>query len=160
MVEDAFSIDGVHFVLRVHLDQLRHTVEKLYGTGFDGTSYLDRFVHMTVNLPPTSVAAVVEQELERRGTRELLFRRDRPRRPDHSIGRLRDYLVEARLDARAAIRAVALFDSTLRMLPEEGNRLVFVDVLAVMVLLKAAVPASYGRFTSGEASDLDVARDL
>lgn len=156
----AFSIDGVHFVLGVHLDQLSHTVEKLYGTGFDGTGYLDRFVHMTVSLPRTSVTAVVGQELERRGTGELLSRRDRPRRPGHSIDRLKLYLEEVRLNARAAIRAVALFDATLRMLPEEGNRLVFVDVLAVMILLKTAVPASYRRFTSGQASDLDVVRDL
>ena len=156
----AFSIDGVHFVLGVHLDQLRHTVEKLYGSGFDGIGYLDRFMHMSVSLPPTSVAAVVKRELERRGTSELLARRDHPRRPDDSIERLNHYLVEAKLDARAAIRAVALFDATLRMLPEEGNRLVFVDILAVMVLLKTAVPASYSRFASGEASDLDVARDL
>lgn len=117
----AFSIDGVHFVFGVHLDQLSYTVEKLYGAGFDGFSYLDRLIHMTVRLPQASGKALVERELERRRVRELLASRDRGFPPHGAAERLGVYLVEARLSARAAIRAVALFDSTLRMLPEEGG---------------------------------------
>ena len=156
----AFSIDGVHFVFGVHIDQLSHTVEKLYGAGFDGFSYLDRLIHMTVRLPPASGKGLVERELERRRVRELLASRDRGFPPHGAVERLGVYLVEARLSARAAIRAVALFDSTLRMLPEEGNRLVFVDVLTMMVVLKAVAPGTFGRFVSGVATDVDVARDL
>lgn len=156
----AFSIDGVHFVLGVHLDQLSLTVKQLYGTEFDGRGYLDRLIHMEVGLPAVSVERLVERELERRQVREVLASRDRGFGPDGALHELRVFLVEAKLSARAAIRAVALFDSTLRMLPEVGNRRVFVGVLTMMVLLKAMTPSTFRRFVSGDATDADVARQL
>lgn len=156
----AFSIDGIHFVFGVHLDQLSRTVENLYGSGFDGRGYLDRLIHMEVRLPPASVRRLVEREIIERQVGALLARLDPTSHSHLDTERLRDYLVGASLDARSAIRAVALFDATLRMLPENGRRRPFVFALTMMTVLKAAAPASFTRFVSGEATDLDVVRDL
>ncbi len=156
----AFSIDGVHFVLGVHLDQLGHTVRKLYGAEFDGIGYLERLIHMTVNLPPTTVDAVVDQELKTRATRELLSSRDSRRDSADATHLFKSLLAGAKIEARAAIRGTALFDTVLRMLPEERKHVVFGNLLAAMVFLKTALPQEYRRFIAGQASDLDISREL
>ena len=42
------SVPNVHFVLGVHLSQLRNTVKAAYGSEIDATAYLQKFINLTI----------------------------------------------------------------------------------------------------------------
>jgi predicted KAP-like P-loop ATPase len=46
-IKHFFSVPNVHFVLGVHLDQLRNSVVVAYGPSIDAQTYLQKFVHLT-----------------------------------------------------------------------------------------------------------------
>lgn len=50
IMKHAFAVDGVHFVLGINLDQLRHCVRAVYGAGFDAEKYLQRFIPLVMTL--------------------------------------------------------------------------------------------------------------
>ncbi|MEP4248489.1 P-loop NTPase fold protein [Tateyamaria sp.] len=50
IMKHAFAVDGVHFVLGINLDQLRHSVRAVYGAGFDAEKYLQRFIPLVMTL--------------------------------------------------------------------------------------------------------------
>ena len=58
-----FSIPGVTFVLGVNTSQLTHSVSTLYGSKFDGSAYLKRFINVDVRLPDANRAQIVEATL-------------------------------------------------------------------------------------------------
>jgi hypothetical protein len=50
-IKHFFSVPNVHFVLGVHLDQLRNSVRAAYGGQIDARTYLQKFIHLTFTLP-------------------------------------------------------------------------------------------------------------
>jgi predicted KAP-like P-loop ATPase len=50
-VKHFFSVPNVHFVLGVHLGQLRNSVRAAYGGQIDAQTYLQKFIHLTLTLP-------------------------------------------------------------------------------------------------------------
>lgn len=53
-IKHFFSVPNVHFVLGVHLDQLRNSVVAAYGSGINAQVYLEKFIHLTVHLVDAS----------------------------------------------------------------------------------------------------------
>jgi len=53
-VKHFFSVKNVHFVLGVHLAQLRNSVIVAYGPGIDARMYLQKFIHLTLQLTDES----------------------------------------------------------------------------------------------------------
>ena len=49
-IKHFFAVPGVHFVLGAHLRQLRNSVVAAYGSGIDATTYLEKFIQVTVHL--------------------------------------------------------------------------------------------------------------
>lgn len=52
-IKHYFTNDKITFVFSVNLNQLQHTVKKIYGNEFDGYRYLDRFFDLKISLPDT-----------------------------------------------------------------------------------------------------------
>ncbi|MCZ4287872.1 KAP family P-loop NTPase fold protein [Hoeflea alexandrii] len=51
VIKHFFSVANVHFVLGVNLKALENSVKSRYGSEIDATSYLQKFLSFTVNLP-------------------------------------------------------------------------------------------------------------
>src|SRR5680860_400297 len=49
-IKHFFSVPNVHFVLGVHLGQLRNSVVVAYGANIDAQTYLQKFIHLTLPL--------------------------------------------------------------------------------------------------------------
>lgn len=45
-----FAVPNIHFVLGVHLEQLRSSVRMAYGSGIDAHLYLQKFIHLSILL--------------------------------------------------------------------------------------------------------------
>lgn len=59
-----FEVDHVTFVVAVNMEQLQHTVMGIYGSGFDGLGYLERFFDIRLSLPSGSRREFVENSVE------------------------------------------------------------------------------------------------
>lgn len=46
-IKHFFSVPNVHFILGVHLEQLRNSVIVAYGSNIDAQTYLQKFIHLT-----------------------------------------------------------------------------------------------------------------
>lgn len=51
-VRHLFDADGVKVVMAINRDELRHSVESVYGPDFDSDRYLRRFADLSISLPP------------------------------------------------------------------------------------------------------------
>lgn len=51
-VKHLFDADGVKVVMAINRDELRHSVESIYGPDFDSDRYLRRFADLSISLPP------------------------------------------------------------------------------------------------------------
>lgn len=60
-----FSIPGVCFIVSTNVKQLSNAVCAVYGAGFDGRRYLQRFFDLTFNLPAPRTNAFAESVLMR-----------------------------------------------------------------------------------------------
>lgn len=49
-VKHFFSVPNVHFVLGINSEQLINSVKAVYGSGIDGRTYLQKFIHLTWTL--------------------------------------------------------------------------------------------------------------
>jgi signal transduction histidine kinase len=50
-IKHLFDVDGVVFILGIDRDQLSHSIKALYGSEFDATVYLKRFIDIDYRLP-------------------------------------------------------------------------------------------------------------
>ncbi|GLT24185.1 hypothetical protein GCM10007933_36580 [Zoogloea oryzae] len=60
-LKHVFNIPGLCFVVATNIEQLAHSVKAVYGEGFDGTAYLQRFFDVGYKLPqqdPTKYVVV------------------------------------------------------------------------------------------------------
>ncbi|MEH6462082.1 KAP family P-loop NTPase fold protein [Chitinimonas sp. JJ19] len=53
-IKHIFEVEGVYFVFGISLDSLAHSIQAVYGNGFDGRAYLDRFFSLEYSLPIAS----------------------------------------------------------------------------------------------------------
>ena len=51
IVKHFFAVPNVHFVLGANLDALEHSVRARYGADIDATTYLQKFIHLKMQLP-------------------------------------------------------------------------------------------------------------
>ena len=162
-VKHAFLVDGVHFIFGVHISQLAHSVAGVYGVGFDGSSYLERFFHTTISVRSTSLKELVRREMDERGLIELL-------KSNQNSGAMQGISASAALEdatmffghetmsPRSASRGIALIASVIAMLPP--RHFFFLYGTFTMVFLRMAAPDVYRDFVSGKINDLDVSIEL
>ncbi|MFG6447502.1 P-loop NTPase fold protein [Roseateles sp. BYS180W] len=65
-IKHVFNVPGMCVVVATHMDQLAYTVSGVYGAGFDGRTYLQRFFDSVVALPPATGPQKLAAWLEER----------------------------------------------------------------------------------------------
>ena len=50
-IKHYFSNDKIRFVFAINKEEIQHTIKCVYGEGYDGTRYLDRFFDYSISLP-------------------------------------------------------------------------------------------------------------
>lgn len=63
-IKHFFDTKKFVFVIATDTGQLQHSIKAVYGQGFDAYSYLSRFFHKTVTLPPPSTELYLKSRLE------------------------------------------------------------------------------------------------
>ena len=81
-IKHLFGVPGVAFVLSVNLEQLAETVKNVYGQGFDGRGYLERFFNCTYPLK-FDAELYLEHVLNLQGFQYALFPKDKDNQSNH-----------------------------------------------------------------------------
>jgi hypothetical protein len=77
-VKHLFDASGVVFILGIDRSQLNHSIRSLYGSEFDATGYLRRFIDLDYRLPEPEVGDYCAYLFEVFDINELIKYRIRP----------------------------------------------------------------------------------
>ncbi|NUN65992.1 hypothetical protein HCU40_14820 [Pseudanabaena biceps] len=90
-VKHLFDASGVVFILGIDRSQLNHSIRSLYGSEFDATGYLRRFIDLDYRLPEPKVGNYCNYLFKFFGI-ENLVRKFQVQNADYEVNQLRDYL--------------------------------------------------------------------
>ena len=147
-----FDVEGIVFILGVNLSELAHSVSALYGTDFDGETYLRRFVDRSIYIPQTDRVKFFENLLES-------VERDSRTSPIHHVRHyLETFILGAsNISLRDMEQGIYYLSTVMESIPMERRSRVFLDQLAAtLMIVQMANSDTYRRFLRGELSDLDV----
>lgn len=146
-IKHFFSVDNIHFVLGVHLDQLENCVSAAYGPGIDAAVYLQKFMQFIIPLPDiveTRQSGVNIVYLD-----YLINAMDFPKTDsvEQSMTFIRHYSAYRPFSLRDAERVMTNLALSLAFL---GDRTIRPGIiLAGLAIMRTANPAMYARVKNG-----------
>ena len=152
-----FSVDHVVFVLAVNHAELAHSIKAFYGSEFDATGYLRRFIDVDLQLPAPDRREFVDAMLTNSmGDDNGLHKMARALRGTQTYERrlLQAFFSVHNISLRRVSQAIHRLGLALSLLPND-NRLNFLPMVTTLIL-RTINPEMYYRFFGGDASDLDV----
>ena len=152
-----FSVNGVVFVIAVNRAELAHSVQALYGSGFDAKGYLGRFFDVDFRLPDPDRSRFIKETIRSVGIRAYLGRtQDQTGSSELSTleSMLESFFGESAVTLRTAARAIYHLGVVYAALADK--KLVLGNTTAVLVILRTLDRELYYRFVGGRASDAEV----
>ena len=152
-----FSVNGVVFVIAVNRAELAHSVQALYGSGFDAKGYLGRFFDVDFRLPDPDRSRFIKEMIRVVGVRDYLSRTpDRGGSSEFSTleSMLESFFAKPVVSLRTVARAIHHLGVVYAALADK--RLVLGNTTAVLVILRTLDRELYYRFVDGKASDAEV----
>ena len=151
-----FDVDGVVFILGVNLSELAHSVSALYGTDFDGETYLRRFVDRSIYIPQADRIEFFENLLDQT---EPIYRV----RPYRVRPYLETFILGAsNISLRDMEQGVYHLSTVMETIPVEHGAIwpTSDQLAATLIIVQMADSDTYRQFLRGELSDLDVVSTL
>jgi hypothetical protein len=135
-IKHLFDVEGVVFLLGIDRSQLSHSIKALYGSTFDASGYLKRFIDLDYRLPEPAFGCYCSSLFKSFGINDLISKR----KSQNDYGDLEDlnnclmYLMSA---ARMSLRDQEQLVSRLRvvLLTIPTNELLFPVTLSVLLFL-------------------------
>jgi KAP family P-loop domain len=155
-IKHLFDVEGVVFILGIDRTQLGHSIKALYGSGFDATGYLKRFIDIDYRLPEPSLGSYCSYLFERFGISSLLSKRQQNL---HDLKMYLGYLISA---ANMSLRDQEQIISRLRVTIQTTisvNQQLFPVTLSILLFLyvwnhSVYVSVTQGNFTCKEFLNL------
>lgn len=155
-----FSVPNVHFVLGVHLGQLRNSVLYKYGPGIDAQTYLQKFIHLTV--PFVDTARHDDQRTAHRYIHHLVSNVQAPNDKQRALQEFGEMLSEYErvtpLTLRQIERVFTIFGSALASIRRRSDTQA--PLLAGLCILKVLRPELYLRAKLGKLTYDEVEKAL
>ena len=146
-----FSVDHIVFVLAVNRSQLEHSVQALYGSGFDAKGYLRRFFDVDFRLPEPQRSQFIEALLQEMQCNHYLKGEEYN---DTASITLKVLLDSSGLSLRQIAQSIHRLGLVLASLKSNQPR--FALPIAVALILRTIDAELYHRFCAGYASDKEV----
>jgi KAP family P-loop domain len=135
-IKHLFDVEGVVFILGIDRTQLSHSIKALYGSEFDATVYLKRFIDIDYNLPEPSIGSYCPFLFKRFGIDSLLSQR--PGDNNHNLSDLSSYLGYLMSSAQMSLRTQEQVVSRLRVVLQTipKNEFLFPITLSILLFLR------------------------
>ena len=156
-----FSVNGIVFVLALNRNELVHSVRVLYGTGFDASIYLRRFIDIDLRLPDADRETFIDAKLvslqsQIRGI--VPANSAAPLVQGIARGWLQRFFGSTDIDLRTVEQAFHRLGLMISMLPDELDELMLTATF--VLLFRTIEPDLYYRFLDNDATDKEVAQAL
>ncbi len=152
-----FAVDNVVFILAVNRDELVHSVNVLYGAGFDAEGYLRRFFDLDFQLPEPDRKPFVKELLRTTKLASTLVSREGQTQQDAKV-LLEVFLDSPKRSLRDVQQVVHRLGMVLALLSTDAAPLALYAVIAIV--LRTINFSVYQRFVAGEVSDKEVADEV
>jgi KAP family P-loop domain len=113
-IKHLFDVEGVVFILGIDRAQLGHSIKALYGSEFDATGYLKRFIDIDYRLPEPELGSYCSYLFKRFEIGSLLSRRTTSN-PQYDLHDLKLYLGYLMSAAKMSLRDQEQIISRLRV---------------------------------------------
>ena len=148
-----FTVDHIVFVLTVDRSELAHSIKVLYGNEFDAVGYLRRFFDVDFRLPEPDRRAFIDATLASVGIIQYIesMEGDAGSGASRAVPWLRSIFSNSDLSLRRVAQAIHRLGLALASVvrPEP----LFVQTLAVLLIMRTLDPDSYYQYIRGEATD-------
>jgi len=136
-VKHLFDASGVVFILGIDRSQLHHSIRSLYGSEFDATGYLRRFIDLDYQLPEPKVGDYCNFLFERFGIQELIAKRQ-SKDDLNEINNLKKHLgglmSAARMSLRTQEQTIARLRIVLQTIPR--GEMIYEKILSLLLFLR------------------------
>ena len=152
-----FHVDKVVFVLAVNLSELAKSVNALYGSNFNGETYLRRFVDYSIYLPEADRSRFFDDLLQSVGLS------DRANSGTDIRHFLEIFVLGApHMSLRDIEQAIHHLGIVLNAIPREPSpyRVPTEMIATTLMVVRMVAPDIYRKFTRDEVSDLQVLKGL
>jgi hypothetical protein len=145
-VKHVFSVQNIHFVFGVHLEQLCNSVKAQYGSEIDARAYLEKFIHITVPLVDTA-----EYENESVSKRYIKFLSSKLPSDGRIVELLNEFMLRYANRTGLTLRALQRVYTTIALASSVANNggLFIAPLVAGLAVLKLQHPSLYRRAKKG-----------
>ena len=144
-VKHLFDASGVVFILGIDRSQLNHSIRSLYGSEFDATGYLRRFIDLDYRLPEPQAGDYCDYLFKYFGINELILKRNSRENHD-AIDQLKFYLggllSAARMSLREQEQTISKLRIVLQTIPK--NEKLYGALLSILLFLREWNKNIYG----------------
>lgn len=134
-VKHLFDASGVVFILGIDRRQLNHSIRSLYGSEFDATGYLRRFIDLDYRLPEPQVGDYCEYLFENFGINELMSKRNRNETNDYQLkSHLQGLMSAAKMSLREQEQTISRLRIVLQTIPQYS--LIYGNILSLLLFLR------------------------
>ena len=137
-VKHLFDASGVVFILGIDRSQLSHSIRSLYGSEFDATGYLRRFIDLDYRLPEPKTGKYCDYLFKRFGIEDLISKRKTSKSIQKDTEDLKAYLGGLMSASKMSLREQEQTVSRLRVILQTipVNDPIFPILLSVLLFLR------------------------
>ena len=156
IIKHFFAVPHVHFVLGVNLKALENSVKARYGAEIDATSYLQKFLSFTLNLPDD----IGDHDRTPSVIRYAKHLGLQMATPDHLLSEVVSQLKVLARQSHISIRDVGKVMSTVALLPEaaqDPGRAKGLQIIAItMIITKVIRPDIFLKLIDASVQDREL----
>lgn len=154
-IKHLFDASGVVFILGIDRSQLNHSIRSLYGSEFDATGYLRRFIDLDYRLPEPQARDYCDYLFKYFGINELIKIKSN-RNSGHEINQLKFNLGTLMSAAKMSLRVQEQTISRLRIVIQTipKHEKVYGNILSLLLFLREWNTNIYADIIEGKI-DLD-----
>ncbi|BBC26293.1 P-loop NTPase fold protein [Pseudanabaena sp. ABRG5-3] len=160
-VKHLFDASGVVFILGIDRSQLNHSIRSLYGSEFDATGYLRRFIDLDYRLPEPQVGNYCNYLFKSFGIEDLISKRKFSNSIQKDTEDLKVYLGGLMSASKMSLREQEQTVSRLRVILQTipVNERIYPIMLSILVFLREC-NSSLGIDVTGGEIDSDKVEKL
>ena len=134
-VKHLFDTSGVVFILGIDRSQLNHSIRSLYGSEFDATGYLRRFIDLDYRLPEPQVGDYCKYLFENFGINELMSKRNHNEINNYQLqSHLQGLMSAAKMSLREQEQTISRLRIVLQTIPKYS--LIYGNILSLLLFLR------------------------
>lgn len=154
-IKHIFNVDGIVFVLALDKEQLCHSIQAVYGSEFDSSGYLRRFVDFEYLLKKPDISSFVDVAFSSIKIEDFFAPRMQHREfrneQDHLVNVFKMLAIGLKMSLREIEQFVASINIAIRT--AASNEFIYPALLVFLIVARNIKPDAYARYVSKDGNE-------